>query len=229
MLFPTSSFSHLHIDRVIIECSFGHSLKSPADLSYLMRKQHKFKDEKMMIQLRDCTLAVHARNSKIATSEMFTTELKFTTDCLLKWFDKKFKPTNLELSNSARRKYEIENPIDWLHDRCCICTFPLKINATRFDADSQIMSYVNFNIFKEHKGLKNIFLSEELATTNSLKDLKTYHQTFVNFLKIVIFLQNALSTHENFGDYFSEDLLNFYHNNCADCSYFEELKKKKKK
>ena len=194
-----------------------------------MCKQHKFEDEKMMIQLKDCALAVHARNSKIGTSEMFTTELKFTTDCLLKWFDTKFKPTNLELSNSAKRKYEIENPIDWLHDCCCICTFPLKINATRFDADSQTMSYVNFNIFKEHKVLKNIFSSEELATTNSLKDLKTYHQTFVNFLKIVIFLQNALSTHDNFGDYFDEDLLNFYHNNCANCSFFEELKKKKKK
>ena len=74
----------LHIDHVIIECCFGHSLKRLADLSYLMRKQLKFKDKKLMLQFKDCTLAVHARNSKIAISEMFTTELKFATDCLLK-------------------------------------------------------------------------------------------------------------------------------------------------
>ena len=86
------------------------------------------------------------------------------------------------------------------------------------------MSYVDFIIFKEHKFLRNIILSEELATTDSLKDLKTYHQ-FVKFLKLVIFSQNApLYTYEEFGDCFDEDLVNFYRNNCADCSDFEELK-----
>ena len=86
------------------------------------------------------------------------------------------------------------------------------------------MSYVNFIIFKEHKFLRNIFLSEELAATDSLKDLKTYHQ-FVKFLKIAIFLQNApLYTYEEFGDCFDEDLVNFYRNNCAERSDFEELK-----
>ena len=60
--------------------------------------------------------------------------------------------------------------------------------------------------------------------TDSLKDLKTYHQTFVKFLKSVIVLQNALNTHEEFSDCFDEDLLNFCRDNCADCSDFDELK-----
>ena len=77
-----------------------------------------------MILLKDCTLAVHARNRKIAISEMFTTELKFAADCLLKWFHAKFKSTNLKLSNMAKRKYKIENAIDWSRSRCGICTFP---------------------------------------------------------------------------------------------------------
>ena len=63
----------LHIDCLIIEDSFGHSLEKPADLSYLTRKQHKFKNEKTTIQLKNCTLAVYVRNSKIAISEMLTT------------------------------------------------------------------------------------------------------------------------------------------------------------
>ena len=69
-----------------------------------MQRQLKFKDEKTLQQLKDYVLAVHARNSKIAISEMLTTELKFVADCLLKWFNAKFKSNNLELSNSAKRK-----------------------------------------------------------------------------------------------------------------------------
>ena len=130
----------------------------------------------------------------------------------------------MELSNSAKKKCEVENPIDWSRDRCCICSFPLIINATKFDVDSLTMSYVNFISFKKHKFLRNIFSNEELATTDSIKDLKTYNQTFVKFFKTVIILQNALSTHEEFSNCFNEDLLNFCRGNCADCFDFNELK-----
>ena len=45
---------------------------------------------------------------------MFSTKLKFAADCLLKWFNKKFKLYNLELSNEGKKKYEIKHPIDWM-------------------------------------------------------------------------------------------------------------------
>ena len=77
----------LHIDSVIFERSFGYFYERQADLSYLTRKQLKFEDEKTMLQLKDHALAVYARKSNIAVSEMFTTELKFTADSLLKWFN----------------------------------------------------------------------------------------------------------------------------------------------
>ena len=35
---------------------------------------------------------------------MFTTELKSAEDCLLKWFNKKYKSKNLELSNEKKKK-----------------------------------------------------------------------------------------------------------------------------
>ena len=81
------------------------------------------------------------------------------------------------------------------------------------------MSYVNFIIFKKHKFLGNIFSSKELAKTNSLEDLKSYHETFV-----IIILQNMLNTHEDFSKCVDEDLLNFCRDNWADCSEFDELK-----
>ena len=82
---------------------------------------------------------------------MFTTDLKFAADCLLNCFNKEFKSNSLELSNDVKRKYEIENPIDWSQDGCCICTFPLEINTTSYDGDEKAMSHVGFIISKEHK------------------------------------------------------------------------------
>ena len=74
------------------------------------------------------------RRNKLAVAEMFSTEIKFEGDCLIKWFNKKFKSKNIELSNDVKRKYEIENPIDWIEGHCCSCKFPLKINPTNLNA-----------------------------------------------------------------------------------------------
>ena len=84
---------------------------SIADLSYLTREQLKIKDEKTLLQLKDCKLADHARNCKIAISEMFTNVLKFlkfAADGLLKWFNRKFKSNNLELRTSGNKE-KIQN------------------------------------------------------------------------------------------------------------------------
>ena len=68
---------------------------------------------------------------------MFTTELKFTAEYLLKRFNKNLKLNNLKLSNNVKKKYEIEHSIHWSQDRCCLCTFPLEINPTTYEADEK--------------------------------------------------------------------------------------------
>ena len=54
------------------------------------------------------------------------------------------------------------------------------------------MSYSNFCIFKEHKFLKNIFLEEELNETENLENIEIFHESFIKFLRIVIFYKNSL-------------------------------------
>ena len=76
---------------------------------------------------------------------MFSTELKFAANYLLKWFNKKFKLNNLELSNDVKRKYEIEHLIDWSRDRCCICTFSLEINHTMQMRKQCLMLILSFS------------------------------------------------------------------------------------
>ena len=76
----------LDIDCVIIEQSFRYSLERLTSLCYLTREQLEFKDNKTLLQLRDCAIAVAEKKNKIAIFKMFSTELKFDADCLLKWF-----------------------------------------------------------------------------------------------------------------------------------------------
>ena len=128
----------LEIDKVITERSFGHSEYTLTSLNYLTVAQLSFKNNKALLQLRDCVLTVARKKSKLAIAEMFTTELKFAGDCLLKWFNKKYKSKNLELSNERKRKYEVEFPIDLENGRCCLCKFPLIINPTKFDFSLEI-------------------------------------------------------------------------------------------
>ena len=109
------------------------------------------------------------------------------------------------MSNDIKKKYQIEHPIDWSQDRCCLCTFPLEINPTTYEVDEKTMSYSDFIIFNEHKFLKNIFSSDELAKTAA-------------------FLQNVLNSCEEFNECFNDGLLVFSKKQCADCSDFAELK-----
>ena len=167
----------LKMKRVIIERSFGHSLQKLTTIDYLTNEQLKFKDVITLKQLRDCALSVFSKKNKIAICEMFSTELKFATDCLFKWFNSKYK--NSELSIDAKRKYEIENPIDWQAGKCQICNFPLHVNPTKANAkNDENMSYGNFIIEKEHKFLRNIFSKEEIESSVAIKNIESFHEHF---------------------------------------------------
>ena len=83
----------LNIERIIIEKSFGHSTNKLTSLNYLTREQLLFKNHKTLLQLKDCAINVAAKINPLAIPEMFSTELKFASDCLLGWFNKKLKAT----------------------------------------------------------------------------------------------------------------------------------------
>ena len=43
---------------------------------------------------------------------MFVVKLKFASNCLLKWFNRKFKIQNMEIDHKEKVRYEAFNPID---------------------------------------------------------------------------------------------------------------------
>ena len=79
---------------------------------YLNRNQLSFAYSMTMLQLRDCEIKFSKKKSKVETSEVFITELRFAADWLMKCFDKKFKSKNLELSPHQKTDYERKSPVD---------------------------------------------------------------------------------------------------------------------
>ena len=53
-------------------------------------------------------------------SDLFSIELKFTTDTLVKWFNDIFKSSFREINEIKKQMYASENPIDWSETKCSI-------------------------------------------------------------------------------------------------------------
>ena len=210
----------LKMKRIIVERSFGHSFQKLTTIDYLTTEQLRFKDVITLKQLRDCALAV---SSKKKCTAMFLTELKFASDCLIKWFYSKSK--KFELPLQEKRDYEIKNPIDWENGKCQICTFPLDVNPSD-SVNNNETSYGDFIIQKEHKFLRNIFSEDDLQKSDAIKNLESFHEHFSKYLRLVIFAEKCLSSFKEFSECYFEELNEFLFENCEDCADFTDLKEK---
>ena len=97
----------LKMKRIIVGRIFGHSFQKLTTIDYLTTEQLKYKDVITLKQLRDCALAVSSRKKCNAIAEMFSTELKFASDCLLKWFYSKNKKMNCQFKKKEIMKLKI--------------------------------------------------------------------------------------------------------------------------
>ena len=210
----------LQLPRIIIERSFGHSLEKLCQIDYLTSEQLKYGDVITVKQLRDCALAVHKKTNVVAMSEMFCTEIKFATDCVLKWYHAKYK--NLELSLESKNEFEKENPIDWENGKCVLCRFPLEANPTT--CENEKMSYGDFIIKKEHMFLRNIFSEEELLKSSSIATFESFHKHFIEFLEIVVFLEEEIKSSQLFSDCSYLNLKRFIEKHFNEFDSFKHIK-----
>ena len=90
---------------MVIGRSFSHSLDKLSSLDYLPREQITYIGKSTLLKLKDCAIAVGKRREKVTISSIFSTALKFASNCLLKWFNNKYEVNNLELSNEMKIQY----------------------------------------------------------------------------------------------------------------------------
>ena len=210
----------LNLPRIIIERSFGHSLERLSQIDYLTSEQLKYKDVITLKQLRDSALLVHQKKNPLAVSEMFNIEIKFATNCVLSWFYDKYK--NLELDIKLKIEYEKKNPIDWKNGHCVLCTFPLEVNPTNHPNEN--MTYGDFIIKKEHMFLRNIFSKEQLLKSLPISTFESFKKHFIEFLEIVIFLEEGIKSFLRISDFPYQNLTGFIEKHFGDFSTFDEIK-----
>ena len=84
-------YPKLNLNRVVVQRRFGHPLLKLATIDYLTRDQLEFVNKDLVQQLKDCVISVSERKCKNTVAQMFPVELKFASNCFLKWFNRKFK------------------------------------------------------------------------------------------------------------------------------------------
>ena len=155
-----ASHPYLNLKRVVIERSFGHSLEELTSLSHLTREQLLYHDRETLLKLKDYAFDVHRCKSKASISHMFTTELKFASEFLLKWFTKKHM--KFELTNEENQNYKRANQLNIEKDKCHICEFPLDLKIKGINANETEMTYSDFIIISFHMLLHNIYPDDVL-------------------------------------------------------------------
>ena len=96
----------LKIEQIVIYRSFHQRQDELFDLSHLKQKMLQYTDYVMLNQLKDAGLTVHEKKSSLTLSEIFSLELKFTIDVLLKRFYTIYKTRFLALDMVTKQNVE---------------------------------------------------------------------------------------------------------------------------
>ena len=102
----------LHLDRIIIQRSFAHSLEQLTTLDYFSREQISFIEPRLIKMLKDMISEVSKTRSKNSIGNSFI-ESALVKKTLLKWFNKKFKRQFDKINPKKQLTYESQNQINW--------------------------------------------------------------------------------------------------------------------
>ena len=103
----------LHLDRIIIQRSFAHSLEQLTTLDYFTREQIYYVDSDVIKMLKDMAFEVSKRKCKNSVGKMFSIESALVKRNLLKWFNQKVKRQFDKINPIAKLRYQFQDPIDW--------------------------------------------------------------------------------------------------------------------
>ena len=110
---------NLKLDKIVVYRSFKQNAEEIYSLDHFSQEHVKFFDPVTFDQMKDAGTNVLVRQKSTSLSELFSAELKFAIDILVKWFGCLLKSKFLELSQIQNQIFTKENPIEC----CCICRF----------------------------------------------------------------------------------------------------------
>ena len=103
----------LNLDKIVIFLSFQQTEDEIYSLNHFSEEHLKYFDKVNFKKLNDSATNVLINTKSTSLLEMFSTELKFNFDVLVKWFNDIFKSRFNELDELKKQKFIRENPFDW--------------------------------------------------------------------------------------------------------------------
>lgn len=116
-------------ERIVIFKSFWETLHELSILAIWIAIWLKKSIQELQISCKTALSKFSKNKEKFANFEMFSCELKFTSDIPKKWFSRKCKRRFLELDTLAKMRYEKGNPIDYLKAKSSTCDFKLLLGS----------------------------------------------------------------------------------------------------
>ena len=133
--------SKLNLDKIFIFLSFKQSF---------LENHIKYFDDVTFKQLKDTATNVLKKEKESALSDMFSTELKFTVDMLVKWCNDLFKSRFNEPDEIKKQLFTRDNPVDWSNQKCVICNFKLAASLNEGHGTYKLTTWYDFIEQKEH-------------------------------------------------------------------------------
>ena len=141
-------------------------------------------------QLEHAALSVLEKKENSSMAEFFSIEIKFTVDCIKKWFREN---RYVEDSTQEQRfQYKDDNLLN-LNNLCCLCDMPLKA-----EAESGWLEHV---IFAEYLFLSNIYSEKEMKKMG-IENLEVYS----NKIKILENLNSFCSSIKKEKELFPDEI-----------------------
>ena len=191
----------LNIDKIIIFRSFQQTEDEIYCLNQFSKEHVKYFDKVNFKQFKDSAANVLNKTKSTSLSEMFSKELKFTIDVLVKWFNDIFKSRFNELDELKKQKFIRENPIDWSNQKCVISDLKLAISLSEgYQKTEKLTTWYDFTIQKEHLFLKNIFSYDELKKPENVSTLENFYRAFDLFLHVFVLLNKYYNKNSNIED-----------------------------
>ena len=152
---PDLNLPHMFIYRAYDQTK--SELESMVHFSVVQKDFLNFSESynlKTLKQLQDAVLLIFNRTRETALAEMFNIELKFTCDCLRKWFERNIKLT--ELDEDVKHDYFQNNK----PDVCCICDFSINSRAPK--------GWFDHICTAEHLFLENLYEAKDMDSMGIL-------------------------------------------------------------
>ena len=173
----------LKLDKIVIYRSFQQNAEEIYSLD------HFFFDPVTFDQMKDTATNVLVHQKSTSVSELFSVELKFTTDTLVKWFNCNFKSKFLELGEIQKQIFTKENPVDFSKTCRCICRFQLSSSAKEGHKKVQnLIAFYDFTVQQEYLVIRNNYKYEDLSQMENLKSLQNFYEAFSYFLEVLVML-----------------------------------------